>query len=165
VTAGSSNQLAKSKKLDLGGDDEVVEVKKENIDPDEALHDIELLSLLDMSTTKQQQPDVAMSTETAAAAAVDDFQAHVKTEPTDDIKPAIASANLDASTLDVDLQRQIDLQTSSNKFLFYWFDLFEDSLNSHGTVYIFGKMPVKQKSDESVVKINLLVCFFKSKYC
>lgn len=156
----SSLQASKSKKLDL--DDEMllaasiasIEVKKENIDPDEqeALENIELLSLLDTSL-KQEKHEVLVNSTTTAAAAnlhIDDFQSQVKVE-SNDMERSSTTAIEESKTLDdEDLNSQLANQASSNKFLFYWFDLFEDQFNSHGTVYMFGKMPVKKKRDETV---------------
>lgn len=149
---------SKSKKLDL--DDEMliaasasIEIKKENIDPDEqeALENIELLSLLDVSLKQESAiPVTATDTPTHAntttAMNVDDFQSNIKMES--------SNADMDRSVmeskfLDADLQMQLADQANSNKFLFYWFDLFEDQFNSNGTVYLFGKMPVKKKREEN----------------
>lgn len=141
---------SKSKKLDLDDDEMLVnslasiEVKKENIDPDEqeALENIELLSLLDRSLKQESTvPITSVVTPTSVVAHVDsDFQSQLKVEAADTDGTAAALEN---KMLDADLQRQLADQASSNKFLFYWFDLFEDQFNSNGTVYLFGKMPVK----------------------
>lgn len=142
---------SKSKKLDL--DDEMlvnslasIEVKKENIDPDEqeALENIELLSLLDRSIKQESTvPTTAttttIATPTSVVANVEDFQSQLKIEAAD----TDGTAAMESKMLDADLQRQLADQATSNKFLFYWFDLFEDQFNSNGTVYLFGKMPVK----------------------
>lgn len=37
-----------------------------------------------------------------------------------------------------DLKFHLENQTNSKKFLFYWFDAYEDSYNSNGTVFLFG---------------------------
>lgn len=167
---------SKSKKLDL--DDETlasmasIEVKKENIDPDEqeALENIELLSLLDRSIKQenvvQQESSTASSvapaTETNVSVHVDDFQ--IK------IEPDVERTAMENKVLDADLQLQLESQANANKFLFYWFDLFEDQFNSNSTVYLFGKMPVKQKRETADNNSNaedensVIFCFYFNKF-
>ena len=147
--AGGASIPPKSKKLDLDVEMIPIEIKKENIDPDEqeALENIELLSLLD-SSLKQEPINHEVTTITANTTTpfIDDFQMQVKSEP----EAMMDRTAIDESkVLDADLQLQLENQAQSNKFLFYWYDLFEDQFNPNSTVYMFGKMPVKIKRDES----------------
>lgn len=81
--AGGASIPPKSKKLDLDVEMIPIEIKKENIDPDEqeALENIELLSLLD-SSLKQEPINHEATTITANTTTpfIDDFQMQVKSE-------------------------------------------------------------------------------------
>ncbi len=115
-----------------------VVIKKETDDDLEALENIELLSQLSLVEAKQ-------------------LNSQFKQE---------ANGVSTSSDLDIDFQLHMKNQSSSNKFLFYWLDAFEDQFNSNGTIYLFGKMPIlKQNSSFNGDKKDATSVSFVSVCC
>ena len=130
IDAGDLDCVASTKSFVMSN----VTIKKENNDilndeDQEALENIELLSQLTLEATNSallaKQLNLPMKQEL---------------NTTSDLNTT--------ADLDMDFQLHIKNQSNSNKLVFYWLDAFEDQFNSHGTVYLFGKMPIlKQKKD------------------
>jgi len=60
---------------------------------------------------------------------------------------------------DTDLQMLVRNQANTDKFLFYWLDAYEDYMNSIGTIYLFGKMPVVKPNASADSNLSFLsVC-------
>ncbi len=50
---------------------------------------------------------------------------------------------------DSDLKFHLAHQNNSSKFIFYWLDVYEDSYNQAGSVFLFGKTPIVRQNNEN----------------
>ena len=129
-TAGSAKAFTMSNVVIKKEKDELL-----NDEDQEALENIELLSQLTLEASNSsmlaKQLNLPMKQEGASGDCL----------------------NTTASDLDMDFQLHIKNQSNTNKLVFYWLDAFEDQFNSHGTVYLFGKMPIlKQQAKKEADK-------------
>lgn len=84
------------------------------------------------------------------------------------IKTEFNNTTTDVNTTtmdDSDLKFHLAQQDSSTKFLFYWFDAYEDQYNQQGTVFLFGKTPIIKQKSESDSKASADQLSFASVCC
>lgn len=99
-------------------------VKSEKIEYDEHDEEAELLSQLSLEATNSSMM-------------------HIKQEI---LNNTTEGTQLQSTASDAELSAQLKSMDTANKILVYWMDTYEDQFNSHGTVYVFGRMPVVTKT-------------------
>lgn len=85
----------------------------------------------------------------------------IKQEPSvlDSPSAAANTSTIGQSTdLDLDLRNQHSLQ---EKFIFYWLDAYEDTYQSNGSIYLFGKTPIIKQQDVNIQYMSVC-CIIKN---
>ena len=144
-----------------------INIKKENEflndEEREALENIELLSQLTLEASNNSALSKQLNLPSAS----------IKQEPSSILDSSLNMSLTSTTTLDdIDFQLHLKNQSNSNKFVFYWYDAYEDTLNLNGTIYLFGKTPIIKQNklnesanttqDDSLLSFASICCIIKN---
>ncbi len=177
ISQRSAKKRNETQLTDVSNQQETPIIKSEPIclDDDNDIDDATLINSLSSFVAPKKEPTVSLNQEEEQREQFENMELldqlmnldmskcslnSIKQEPSVLDSPAANTSTLGQSTdLDLDLRNQHSLQ---EKFIFYWLDAYEDTYQSNGSIYLFGKTPIIKQQQDVNIQYMSVCCIIKN---